>query len=130
MAIKMSSLQKLDKTRLLLHQYLSIHLSTLNFEPKLARIHAILRDNVQLYVRYNNYGEYSYTIIFSKSSLDRCRFDNYDDRWEVSTRPHHFHPRKKKDAFRSIMTGTPEKDIPLLCELILSGKLYNIDYLD
>lgn len=33
--------------------------------------------------------KYSYTIIFSKFELDRCRFDNYDDRWEVSTKPHH-----------------------------------------
>jgi len=126
----MSSLQQLDKARLLLHQYLSIHLITLKFEPKLARIHAILRDNVQLYIRYNNHGEYSYSILFSKTALDRCRYDNYDDRWEVLTRPNHFHPRKNKEAFQSIMTGNPEKDIPLLCELILSGKLYDIDYLD
>jgi hypothetical protein len=123
----MSSLQKLDKARLLLHQHLSIHLIILNFEPKLARLHAILRDNVQLYIRYNNYGEYSYTIIFSKASLDRCRFDNYDDRWEVSTRPHHFHPRKEKKAIQSIMTGIPEEDMPYLCESILSNRLYNID---
>jgi len=123
----MSSLQKLDKARMLLPQYLSIHLISLNFEPKLARIHAILRDNVQIYIRYNNYGEYSYTIIFSKTSLDRCRFDNYDDRWEVSTRPHHFHPRKKKNAIQSNMTGNPEEDIPYLCDLILSSKLYDIE---
>ena len=123
----MSSLQHLDKARLLLHQYLSIHLITLKFEPKLARIHAILRDNVQLYIRYNNHEEYSYSIIFSKTSLDRCRYDNFDDRWDVITRPHHFHPRNKKDAFQSIMKGDPEEDLPLLCDLILSGKLYDID---
>jgi hypothetical protein len=122
----MSSLQKLDKARLLLHQHLSIHLITLNFEPKLARAHAILRDNVQLYIRYNNPGEYSYTIIFSKTSLDRCRFDNYDDRWEVPTRPHHFHPRKEKIAIQSNMTGNPEEDMPNLCNLILTSKLYEI----
>lgn len=123
----MSSLQKLDKAKLLLHQYLSIHLISLKFEPKLARIHAILRDNVQLFIRYNNYDEYSYTVIYSKSSLDRCRFDNYDDRWEVTTRPHHFHPRKKKIGIQSPMIGNPEKDIQTLCELILSNKLYYTD---
>ena len=101
----MSSLQKLDKAKLLLHQYLSIHLISLKFEPKLARIHAILRDNVQLFIRYNN----------------------YDDRWEVTTRPHHFHPRKKKIGIQSPMIGNPEKDIQTLCELILSNKLYYTD---
>ena len=40
----MSSLKKLDKAKLLLHQHLSIILKTINFEPKLARIHVILRD--------------------------------------------------------------------------------------
>ena len=123
----MSSLKKLDKARLLLHQCLSIHLITLNFEPKLARIHAILRDNVQLFIRYNNYEEYSYSIVFSKTALDRCRYDNYDDRWEVPTRPHHFHPRKKLGAIQSKMRGNPEEDIPRLCELIISGKIYEID---
>lgn len=127
MGTNTSSLQKLDKARLLLNQHLSIHLITLNFEPKLARIHAILRDNVQLYIRYNNHGEYSYTIIFSNTSLDRCRFDNYDDRWEVSTRPHHFHPRKEKNANQSNMTGNPEEDMSYLCDLILSSRLYELE---
>jgi len=49
---------------------------------------------------------------------------NYDDRWDVSTRPHHFHPRKKKNAIQSKMTGIPEEDMPNLCDSILSSKLY------
>ena len=123
----MLGLKQLDKAKLLLHQHLSILLKTINFEPKLARIHVILRDNVQIFIRYNNYGEYSYSIIFSKSELDRCRYDNYDDRWDVITRPHHFHPRKKLKAILSKMTGNPDNDIPFLCKLIKSGKVYEID---
>ena len=51
----MLGLKKLDKAKLLLHQHLSILLKIINFEPKLARIHVILRDNVQILIRYNNY---------------------------------------------------------------------------
>ncbi|MHA1917045.1 MAG: toxin-antitoxin system TumE family protein [Candidatus Ranarchaeia archaeon] len=52
-------------------------------------------------MRYNDFDEYSYQIMFSHKSLDRARFDNYDDKWKVSTRPHHFHPRNKKNAISS-----------------------------
>jgi len=76
----MSSLEKLAKAKSILEKELSIQVKNLNFEPKLARIHIILRDNIQTFVRYNNYDEYSYNIIFSKKELDRCRFDNYDDK--------------------------------------------------
>ncbi len=122
----MSSLKKLDKAKLLLHQHLPIILKTINFEPKLARIHVILRDNVQIFIRHNNYGEYSYTIVFSKTELDRCRYDNYDDRWEVYSRPHHFHSRKRLEAISSKMTGNPDHGIPLLCKIIQSGVIYEI----
>ncbi len=68
----MSSIKKLNRAKSILQECLSILLKTLNFEPKLARIHVILRDNVQLFIRYNNYNEYNYSIIFSKIELDRC----------------------------------------------------------
>ena len=35
----------------------------------------------------------------SKLELDRVRFDNYDDQWNVLTRPHHYHPRHIKAGF-------------------------------
>ena len=123
----MSSIKKLNRAKSILQECLSILLKTLNFEPKLARIHVILRDNVQLFIRYNNYNEYNYSIIFSKIELDRCWFDNYDDRWDVSTRPHHFHPRKKNIVIASKMKGNPDDDIPYLCELIKSGKIFKIE---
>jgi len=81
------------------------------FEPKLARIHIILRDKVEIFIRYNNHDEYSYSVIFSKAELDRCRYDNYDDKWNVSSKPHHLHPRKQLEAMSSKMTGYPDNDI-------------------
>jgi hypothetical protein len=107
----MKSLEKLGKSKFLNEKELSITLQTLNFEPKLARIRVSLRNGTQIYIRYNDYGEYSYSIIFSKMRLDRCRFDNYDDNWNVPTRPNHFHPRFVGEGFKSPMIGNPDKDI-------------------
>ena len=88
----------------------------------------ILRDGTKFYVRYNNHNEYSYTVIFSKNKWDRIRFDNYDDKWIVKTRPNHFHPRYNKDGFVSPMNGLPEHDIPLLSSFIKSGDLFSQDF--
>ncbi|KKN04175.1 hypothetical protein LCGC14_1100130 [marine sediment metagenome] len=60
--------------------------------------------------------------------LDRCRFDNYDDKWNLSTRPNHFHPRFIKDGFISPMIGHPDQDIQKLCKLLLSNKLILKDF--
>ena len=48
---------------------------------------------VILYIRYNIFGEYSYNVVSSPNPDDQMRFDNYDDKWDVITRPHHFHVR-------------------------------------
>ena len=87
------------------------------------RLHIFLKDGVEIYIAYNNSDEYSYSIIFSKLELDRCRFDNYDALWDVSSRPHHFHPRNKKEATSSVMIGDPDSDMPLLCKFLKSGEL-------
>jgi len=65
----MSSLKKLDKAKLLLHQHLPIILKTINFEPKLARIHVILRDNVQIFIKYLLENCLNYQITFKANTL-------------------------------------------------------------
>ena len=72
----------------------------------------------ELYIRYNDHGEYSYHVNFSTDPLDRLRFDNYDDHWPVSTRPHHFHSRNEKNARESPMNGEPDHDMPLLIKYL------------
>jgi len=59
---------------------------------------------------------------FSQKPYDRIRFDNFDEFWAVSTRPHHYHLRNKKDAIESPMIGDPQHDIPLLIKYILLKK--------
>lgn len=124
----MSSIKKLERSKLIIEKELSIYIKNLYFEPKLARILVILRDEIHLFIQYNNHNEYAYSIIFSKIDIDRSRFDNYDDRWNVSTKPHHFHPRHNKLGFLSPMNGNPEHDIPLFCKFVKSGKLFSPDF--
>ncbi|MGC9781229.1 MAG: hypothetical protein HZR80_18450 [Candidatus Heimdallarchaeota archaeon] len=71
-----------------------------------------------LHIRYNDFGEYSYQILFSQKKFDRVRYDNYDDKWDVASKPDHLHPRNEQDAITSPMLGKSEKDIPLLIETI------------
>jgi hypothetical protein len=124
----MSSVDKLTQSKNILEKELSIHVRELFFEPKLARIRIILRDGVMLYVQYNNHDQYGYSVIFSSNELDRCRFDNYDKNWKVSSQPHHFHPRNTKDGFDSPMVGKPDSYIPVFCELVKKGTLLDKEH--
>jgi len=74
---------------------------------------------IYLYIRYNEYEEYSYCAIFSPNPDDQMRFDNYDDIWDVKTRPHHFHVRGMQSVIESPMRGEPSYDIPILLNNIL-----------
>lgn len=46
-----------------------------------------LKSGVTVFIRYNNYGQYSYVVMFSSQKLDRIRFDNFDDNWDVPYLP-------------------------------------------
>lgn len=119
----MSAIDKLNKARHLLERLIDDLIVSLSINMDFKRLYILLNDGVEIYIVYNDYDEYSYSIIFSKLILDRCRFDNYDNLWDVSSRPHHFHPRNKKEATSSVMIGDPDSDMPLLCKYMKSGKL-------
>ena len=121
--------KKLRIAKVLLEKLFDDSIEDLLFQPKLARIKVRLRDRNIIFIQYNDYGEYSYSFIFSKIQLDRCRFDNYDDdRWDVSTRPNHYHPRNSKKGYKSKMIGEPKHDIPLLFNLYKSGILFSMNF--
>lgn len=117
---------KLTIAKDLFEQNLSNEIKTISINVDDKQLHIIFHDGIHVYIVYNDYEEYSYSIIFSKLELDRCRFDNYDNRWEVSNRPHHFHPRKTEDAIESPMKGSPRQDIKNFIELLKTGKLKEI----
>ena len=53
--------------------------------------------------------------------MDRFRFDNYDDYWNVKSKPHHHHKRHSHDGEESEMNGDPNNDMPILTKYILKN---------
>ena len=100
-------------------------LQSIDLYPDSGTIKCDLKDGSVLYVRYNRYNQYSYNLIFSSIKYDRARFDNFDDKWNVSTSPHHFHPRYDKSAIESSMNGNPDHDLPLLMDYIRKQLLFD-----
>jgi hypothetical protein len=90
------------------------------------RLKPTLKNRIIVYIRYNNFNQYSYVIQFSSKQGDRIQYDNFDDRWSVSSRPHHCHPRFEKDAIESKLTGNPKSDMPILCNLIKNKYIFKI----
>ena len=87
-------------------------------DEDLTRIKIILKNNITIYIIYNDNHEYSYVIVFSLEKFDRIRFDNYDKLWDIKTKPHHCHPRFHHDPIESEFVGLPEYDVPILCKLL------------
>lgn len=120
----MDAISKIKNSKDILEEKIGDLILSLETKIEDFRIDLLLRNGHQVCIQFNNYNQYSYSIIFSKLLLDRCRFDNYDDHWEITTKPHHFHPRYLKEGKKSPMIGDPIKDIHLLGELLISEKLY------
>ena len=90
------------------------------------RLKISLNNSLIVYIRYNNFQEYSYIVQFSLRRDDRVRYDNFDDRWSVSSSPHHCHPRFRRDAIKSVFTGNPKSDLPILCKMIKNKEIFDI----
>ena len=99
------------------------HIKDITLDKDRPVLKIVFYREINLYIRYNDYGEYSYTIVFSPNPDDQMRFDNYDDVWNVRSRPHHFHSRGLKEVKTSPMKGNPEHDLPLLMNKILSENI-------
>ena len=115
----MKAIAKLTIARDIFEQNLSNEIKTISINVDDKQLHIVFHDGIHLYIVYNDYEEYSYQITFTQKPLDRLRFDNFDDKWNVSTRPHHLHQRGQKDAIESPMLGDPKHDMPILITYIL-----------
>ncbi|MHA2362608.1 MAG: toxin-antitoxin system TumE family protein [Candidatus Hodarchaeales archaeon] len=71
-----------------------------------------------LYIRFNEFEEYGYHLLFSKKKGDFVRWDNFDDRWPVASKPHHFHKRYDAGVSKSSMIGKPSSDIPKIIKFV------------
>jgi hypothetical protein len=118
----MKAIEKLQIAKEILENRLKLKIQDLTLNSNLERLKITLKDGTLIFIQYNNYNEYSYSVIFSNMELDRIRFDNYDTGWDINSKPHHYHPQKKKIGKNSPMIGNPEKDMLLLSELIELGK--------
>ncbi len=118
----MKAIEKLQIAKEVLEKNLKLKIMDLTLNSNLERLRITLKDATIIFIQYNNYNEYSYSVIFSNSELDRIRFDNYDKGWDVNSKPHHYHPRKEKIGKNSPMIGNPQKDMVILSEMIEFAK--------
>jgi hypothetical protein len=74
----MKANEKLQIAKGILEKRLVLKIQDLTLYSNLERLKITLKDGTMIFIQYNNYNEYSYSIICSQLKLDRIRFDNYD----------------------------------------------------
>ena len=111
---------KLQEARKLLIDALQAEIIDMELNTSIYQLKLIFTTGAQLFIRYNEFEEYGYQLIISKMKYDAIRFDNFDDRWPVSSKPHHLHPKANKPVIESPMVGIPSQDMPELIRPILN----------
>jgi len=106
------------EARFLLLESLKIDIIDIELDLSIYQLKITFSKGVLLYIRYNEFGEYAYQIILSPRKFDYVRYDNFDDRWPIKTRPHHFHQKNNKPVIESPMNGNPAHDMPILIKFI------------
>jgi hypothetical protein len=107
----MNCWQKLDIAQSIIQKHFLEKITLTQRHANRPVLKFIFFNNITLYIRFNDYGEYSYQIIYSHDKYDRIRFDNFDGHWNVSSKPHHFHIRWSTDVAKSPMIGDPKEDM-------------------
>ena len=120
----MDPISRLIEARRILFQALQSEIIQTDLNTSIYQLKILFSQGSILFIRYNEYNEYVYQLIFSKRKGDFVRYDNFDDRCPVSTKPHHFHSRYNNPVVESPMTGDPKQDIPKLI-LLLKKELFS-----
>lgn len=110
----MKSDELLIKARIQLLELLDALCESLQLLEDRNRLTIHLINGIRIYIRYNNYNQYSYVIQYSHGKFDRDRFDNYNEEWDVKTKPHHHHKRGSQIVPESKMRGIPSQDMIIL----------------
>ena len=113
-----NALNFLLESRRIIFNELENEIIDINLDKSIYQIKIQFTTGSILFIRFNRFNEYGYQLIFSKKKYDFVRWDNFDDKWSVATRPHHFHLRNKNGVIESKMKGIPSTDIPLLIRYI------------
>jgi hypothetical protein len=114
----MNARSKLIRAQDLLLHLLKDDIQSINLDAEHPTLKVTFSKGVLLYIRYNDYGHYSYQVIFSTDNDDWIRFDDYDAIWPVKSKPHHFHDHGQKNVNESKMTSDPDVDIPILVKYL------------
>jgi hypothetical protein len=115
--IEMGTIEKLEKARELLVPSLIRTITGVHLSDEHYTLRIDFEQHSILYVKYNDYQEYSYQILLSHQGSKSIRYDNFDDRWDVSSRPNPVH-MADKTVVASPMNGDPVHDMPLLIKVI------------
>ncbi|OLS19915.1 MAG: hypothetical protein HeimC2_39410 [Candidatus Heimdallarchaeota archaeon LC_2] len=114
----MSAIDKILEVQSILIEQLGSDITSFTLNKSGKELKFILISGIVLYIVYNDYDQYSYSIIYTQSKYDRIRYDNFDDRWDVVTRPHHLHIRGSNKTEQSEMTGLPNSDMLTFLEIL------------
>ncbi len=117
----MNARQKLILAQDLLIHHFKEEIQSISLEADHPSLRVLFKKGTVLYIRYNDYGHYSYQIYFSQTPDDWVRFDDYDATWHVKSNPHHLHDHGQQTVKRSPMNGNPDKDILLLVDFLKKG---------
>lgn len=123
-AILISATNNITQANNLIQEFLKDKEYTEQLDLNRGKLTISFPNGYALFIRYNDFKEYSYQFLYSKKGYDRFRYDNYDDRWSIGSRPHHFHPRGSKNGIISPMNGDPIHDMPLLLKYIRENVIF------
>ncbi|TFF88334.1 MAG: hypothetical protein EU550_01455 [Promethearchaeota archaeon] len=67
----MSALSKLLEAKVILEKLFDKEINSLDLNQDSRKLHIFLTDGIEIYIIYNNHGQYGYNILFSNLDLDR-----------------------------------------------------------
>jgi len=73
----MSAISKVLEAKTIFEQLFDKEIKLLTLNQDSRKLHRILNDGIEVYIIYNDHGEYGYNVLFSKLDFDRCRLLHY-----------------------------------------------------
>lgn len=117
-ALLMSAWEKINiAKRIIVNEFLD-QILDFHLNEQRPMLTVIFRKGFVLYIQYNKFDEYAYHIQLVHMANNFIRYDNFDDHWEVITKPHHLHPGDKLPVEKSPMIGNPQIDMPNLIQIL------------
>ncbi|OLS19234.1 MAG: hypothetical protein HeimC3_46650 [Candidatus Heimdallarchaeota archaeon LC_3] len=111
-------LSRLKECRSIIFDALKDDITEITIDSSVYQLKVVFSIGSILYIRFNEFDEYGYQLIYTKKKGDFIRFDNFDDKWEIKSKPNHYHTRYNGEIIESPMIGVPSKDMQKLIKII------------